>query len=105
MLLYGVQHTEVPNLGVTLFDGYSYHGLNAFIGVQHTEVPNLGVTLFDGYSYHGLNAVIGVQHTEVPNLGPGGNAFGSHSDDGVSVFFKKFISQTLLLRVLDIQIS
>ena len=65
----------MPNLGVTLFDGYSYDGLNAVIGVQHTEVPNLGVTLFDGYSYHGLNAVIGVQHTEVPNLGPGGNAF------------------------------
>ena len=41
MLLYGVQHTEVPNLGVTLFDGYSYDGLNAVIGVQHTEVANL----------------------------------------------------------------
>ena len=44
MLLYGVQHTEVPNLGVTLFDGYSYDGLNAVIGVQHTEVPNLGAS-------------------------------------------------------------
>ena len=104
MLVYG-SYIQVPNLGVTLFDGYSYHGVSVGIWVIHTEVPNLGVTLFDGYSYHGLNAVIGVQHTEVPNLGPGGNAFGSHSDDGVSVFFKKFISQTLLLRVLDIQIS
>ena len=43
--------------------------LSVAIGVQHTEVPNLGVTLFDGYSYDGLNAVIGVQHTEIPNLG------------------------------------
>ena len=65
----------MPNLGVTLFDGYSYHGLNAVIGVQHTEVPNLGVTLFDGYSYDGLNAVIGVQHTEVPNLGASSSRF------------------------------
>ena len=52
----------MPNLGVTLFDGYSYHGLNAVIGVQHTEVPNLGASWsrVDGYSYDGLNAVIGV---------------------------------------------
>ena len=28
---------------VTLFGGYSYDGLNAAIGVQHTEVPKLGV--------------------------------------------------------------
>ena len=67
MLLYG-SNTEVPNLGVTLFDGYSYDGVSVGIWVIHTEVPNLGVTLFDGYSYDGLNAVIGVQHTEVPNL-------------------------------------
>ena len=44
MQLYGVQYTEVPNLGVTLFGGYSYDGLNAAIGVQHTEVPNLGAS-------------------------------------------------------------
>ena len=43
--------------------------------VIHTEVPNLGVTLFDGYSYDGLNAVIGVQHTEVPNLGASWSRF------------------------------
>ena len=73
MLLYGVQHTEVPNLGVTLFDGFSYDGLNAVIGVQHTEVPNLGVTLFDGYSYDGLNAVIwGPTHRGAKS---GGHAF------------------------------
>ena len=38
-------------------------------------MPNLGVTLFDGYSYDGLNAVIGVQHTEVPNLGASWSRF------------------------------
>ena len=65
----------MPNLEVTLFDGYSNDGLNAVIGVQHTEVPNLGVTLFDGYSYDGLNAVIGVQHTEVLNLGASWSRF------------------------------
>ena len=60
---------------MTLFSDRWLLLLPVAIGVQHTEVPNLGFTLFDGYSYHGLNAVIGVQHTEVPNLGPGGNAF------------------------------
>ena len=65
----------MPNLGVTLFDGYSYDGLNAVIGVQHTEVPHLGVTFFDGYSYDGLNAVIWVIHTEVPNLGASWSRF------------------------------
>ena len=49
--------------------------MNAVIGVQHTEVPNLGVTLFDGYSYDGLNAVIGVQHLGVPNLGASWSRF------------------------------
>ena len=29
---------------VTLFDSYSYDGLNAAIGVQHTEVANLHMT-------------------------------------------------------------
>ena len=62
-------------MGVTLFDGYSYHGVSVGIWVIHTEVPNLGVTLFDGYSYHGLNAVIGVQHTKVPNLGASWSRF------------------------------
>ena len=54
----GVQHTEVPNLGVTLFGGHFYHGLNAVIGVQHTGGKYGGelVTLFGGYSYDGLNA-------------------------------------------------
>ena len=56
-------------MGVTLFDGDSYHGVSVDIWVIHTEVPNLGVTLFDGYSYHGLNAVIGVQHPQWMNIG------------------------------------
>ena len=47
-------------------------GLNAVIGVQHTEVPDLGVTLFDGYSFDGLKAVIGVQHRGAKS---GGRAF------------------------------
>ena len=42
MLLYGVQHAEVPNLGATLFDGYSYVGLNAVI--WGPEVANLGAS-------------------------------------------------------------
>ena len=29
---------------VTLFDSYSYDGLNDAIGVQHSEVPNLGAS-------------------------------------------------------------
>ena len=51
MLLYGVHHTEVPNLGVTLFDGYSFDGLNAVIwGPTHRGAKSGGelVTLFDG---------------------------------------------------------
>ena len=34
--------TEVANLGVTLFDSYSYDGVSAGIWVIHTEVANLG---------------------------------------------------------------
>ena len=37
-----VIHTEVANLGVTLFGGYSYDGVSAGIWVIHTEVANLG---------------------------------------------------------------
>ena len=73
-----VIHTGPKSGGeqVTLIGGYSYDGLNAaIIGVQHTEVSNLGVMLFEGYSYHGLNAIIGVQHTEVPNLGASWSCF------------------------------
>merc|ERR1712163_60440 len=38
----GGSHIQVPNLGVTLFDSYSYDGVSAGIWVIHTEVPNLG---------------------------------------------------------------
>ena len=60
---------------MTEFDSYSDDGVIAAIGVQHTEVPNLGVTLFCGYSYDGLNDAIGVQHREVPNLGASWSRF------------------------------
>ena len=56
---------------MTLFDSYSYDGVNAGIWVIHRG-PKSGcklVTLFGGHSYDGLNAVLGVQHTEVPNQG------------------------------------
>merc|ERR1711940_7617 len=52
-----VIHTEVANLGVKLFGGYSYDGVSAGIWVIHTEVANLGVTLFGGYSYDGVSAM------------------------------------------------
>ena len=35
------------------FDSYSHDGVSAGIWVIHTEVANLGVTLFGGYSYDG----------------------------------------------------
>ena len=56
---------------MTLFDSYSYDGVNAAIEVQHRESQIWGwlVTLFGGYSYDGVSAAIGVQHTEVANLG------------------------------------
>jgi len=71
VLVYG-SYIQVPNLGVTLFDSYSYDGVSAGIWVIHTEVANLGVTLFGGYSYDGVSAGIWVIHT-----GPksGGHAF------------------------------
>ena len=53
----------MANLGVTLFDSYSYDGVSAGIWVIHTEVANLGVTLFGGYSYDGVSAGIWVIHT------------------------------------------
>ena len=34
---------------VTLFDSYSCDGVSAGIWVIHTEVANLGVTLFDSF--------------------------------------------------------
>ena len=54
---------QVPNLGVTLFDSYSYDGVSAGKWVIHTVVANLGVTLFDSYSYDGVSAGIWVIHT------------------------------------------
>ena len=75
MLLYGVQHTEVPNLGVTLFDGYSYDGVSVGIWVIHTEVPNPWVTLFDGCSYDGVSAGIWVIHAVPKSGGRASDAF------------------------------
>ena len=37
------QRSQILGWLVTLFGGYSYDGVSAAIGVQHTEVPNLGV--------------------------------------------------------------
>ena len=67
MLVYG-SYIQVPNLGVTLFDSYSYDGVSAGIWVIHTEVANLGVTLFGGYSYDGVSVGIWVIHTATPGL-------------------------------------
>ena len=77
MLLYGVQHTEVPNLGVTFFDGALMMVECCYWGVTHRGVKSWSelVTLFGGYSNDGLNAAIGVQHTEVPNLGASWSRF------------------------------
>ena len=60
-----VIHTEVANLGVTLFGGYSYDGVSAGIWVIHRG-PKSGckmVTLFDSYSYDGVSVGIWVIHT------------------------------------------
>ena len=44
--------------------------LSVAIGVQHTEVPNLGVVSDAFFRWLLLLSVaIGVHHTEVPNLG------------------------------------
>ena len=40
-----VIHTEVANLGVTLFDSYSYDGVSAGIWVIHTGPKSGGQTL------------------------------------------------------------
>ena len=50
MLVYG-SYIQVPNLGVTLFDSYSYDGVSAGIWVIHTGPKSGGelVTLFDSY--------------------------------------------------------
>ena len=97
---------------VTLFDSYSYDGVSAAIGVQHTEVPNLGVacdafwrvvsagiwvihtgaksggalvTLFGGYSCDGVSAGIWVIHTGAKSGGELVTLFGGYSYDGVSL--------------------
>ena len=60
-----VIHTEVPNLGVTFFGGYSYDAVSAGIWVIHRG-PKSGckmVTLFDSYSYDGVSVGIWVIHT------------------------------------------
>ena len=46
-----VIHTGAKSGGelVTLFGGYSCDGVSAGIWVIHTEVANLGVTLFDSF--------------------------------------------------------
>ena len=49
--------------------------MSAGIWVIHTEVPNLGVTLFGGYSYDGVSVGIWVIHTEVANLGASWSRF------------------------------
>ena len=64
MLVYG-SYIQVPNLGVTLFDSYSYDGVSAGIWVTHTG-PKYGgelVTFFDSYSCGGVSAGIWVIHT------------------------------------------
>ena len=41
MLVYG-SYIQVPKLGVTPFDSYSYDDVSAGIWVIHTKVANLG---------------------------------------------------------------
>ena len=63
MLVYG-SYIQVPNLGVTLFDSYSYDGVSAGIWVRHTG-PKSGcklMMLFGTYSYDGVSAGIWVGH-------------------------------------------
>ena len=64
MLVHG-SCIQVPNLGVTLFNSYSYDGVSAGIWVIHTGPKSGGelVTLFDSYSYDGVTAGIWVIHT------------------------------------------
>ena len=61
MLVYG-SYIQVPNLGVTLFDSYSYDGVSAGILVIHNCGKSLGekVTLFDSFCHYGVNVVLGV---------------------------------------------
>ena len=64
MLVYG-SYIQVPNLGVTLFDSYSYDGVSAGIWVLHRGAKSgcKMLTLFGGYSYDGVSAGIWVIHT------------------------------------------
>ena len=43
---------------VTLFGGYSYDGLNSAVGVQHTEVPNLEVSLDLSWAFLSISWIL-----------------------------------------------
>ena len=85
MLVYG-SYIQVPNLGVTLFDSYSYDGVSAGIWVIHTGPKSGGelLTLFDSNSYDGLSAGIWVIHRGAKSWCKQVALFGGYSYDGVS---------------------